>query len=331
MPPDQTASPPSYQLPPIEKKPKDRRWLKTLLVVILAIAVVIGAAVLAFMYVPAVSSFASAMLLPQELKGALFLADGQHDTAVYQYNGFTYGRTASNGALVSASGNDIRVVRTPEGVSQIVVSGKILFSTTSPMLGITSDPGSAAYAVAESSKPAPQLSAPAGYLSVLTVSAADWRIVYHKQLATGALDILGPQGVEPVFVDSHTIAYISPTGINAWDITTGKITPLLAHDFRTVPMAALVSPDHTLIGIHDSTAKTVTVYRISPSSAQLVGAVVLKNTATAYALGNAEVYTLQRGTFSTDILKQAFSHTSTQRIGFLPNSLVITRFLIGSL
>ncbi|HEV7121674.1 MAG TPA: hypothetical protein VGN56_02490 [Candidatus Paceibacterota bacterium] len=330
MPPEQnTVSAPAYQLPSKPPSPNKRKTVIGITIAVIVVLLLIGAAAAASFYYPPFIAMRSALTLPQELKGAYFLAEGPNGTIAYKASGLSYAAQTLSGTLVSATDqlND-QVIRTSNGKYQYVISGSASTAMPAPRVGIALLDGSVVSAVPNATSTSYQL--PPFLLSIFTVDSTAWHLDAQQKNGANTIDIQGPQGVAPMALDQSHVAYLSPAGVSVWEPAKNKVTQLVPHTFRTVPITALQSPDHRYIAYRDSITKTVTIYQVTATSAQKVADIDAERFA-SYALGNDGLYALKITGTATEIWKQGFTGTAMARIGFLPAALKINRLLIGSL
>lgn len=325
-------SSPSYQLPVQPPKPGHRGLIITIIVIAIFLLVLIAGAVAAAFYYPPAIALRSALTLPHELKGAVFLADGPAGTTAYTLSGFSYKPQALNGILLSGTDHlATSVVRTGESYV-LTLNGKSLPATSTPRVGVSAltDGSMAVYATTPTTTPQ-LLSAAPNLYQVLTLDATQWHIELVQLRPTTIMTQRGPSGMAPLFLDGTHIVYLSPAGIFVWNPASGTVTELLHRTFRNIAVSMLQSPDHSLIAYRDLSAKNVTIYRVTATSAEAVATIAAEKSVSSYALGNDALYALHTTPNGTEIWKQGFADKEPHRIGFLPQSLQITRLLIGSL
>jgi len=333
MEPDHTVSPPNYQLPPIAgSHPERRRLIIGVSAVVVVLAIVVGIAAALFLYSP-FATFRSALLMPKELKGALFLADTQKGgTIAYALKGTSYVDAGVDGTLVSASDtNGAQILMNKDTIYSVTLGGKTILATSTPVAGVSHSPDGAAVAFASQTGSSQRLAFEGFMLPLLTIDGTEWRIIYSRTTGVASTEAYGPTGTSPLFLDDSHIAYFSPAGISVLDTKSMQTTAVLNRQFRDVPLNVLQSPDRTLIGYRDVQAKTVTIYKVSPTSAEVVATLPIQRRTTSLTLGNDGIYMLHISDFGTVITKQNFTGGAVRTLTILPKAMQVDRLLIHTL
>lgn len=302
------------------------------LVAILILVVAIGYVL--YTYSPLstpIQSMWSIATMPSELKLATFVADTETATTLYRVQGSSFAKEEITGALVSAergtNGNAL-IVRSDTGY-KLMVNGVEEYATSTPLLGITATAdGSRAVVAAQLSKKE-DVPVPA-YVVGPAVHPFLWtNILLHLDGNGGPL-VIGT-GVNSVYLDATHIIRVAPVGIASVDMSTGEEKILAVHPQPTAITTTLVSPDRTRIGWYDSNERTITIYRITPDTADQAVTIPAPGPVTSYALGNDALYAVQSHRSGAKILRQGFSETKWHTLMTVPSSLRVTRLLLGSL
>lgn len=333
-PQDQTVvSPPNYQLPVTPPRPSKKRAIIVVIAIIVVLAILGGIGAAFFLYSP-LATFRSALLMPKELKGALFLADTQAEgTVAYVLKGTSYGKVEVDGTLVSASDTDgAQILMNKDTIYTITLDGKTVLATSSPVAGVSGSPDGSGVAFAVQTGSTHRLTFEGFMLPFLSIDGTEWRIVYSHASGAASTEAYGPTGASPLFLDDSHIAYFSPAGMSVLDIKSMQTSSILTRQFRDVPLNVLQSPDRTLIGYRDTQAKTVTIYKVNPTGAEEVATLPIPKSITSFSLGNDGLYMLHLSkNFGTVITKQNFTGGAAHTVTILPKSMQVDRLLIHNL
>ncbi|MDB5195393.1 MAG: hypothetical protein JWO84_577 [Parcubacteria group bacterium] len=313
--------------------PNQNRAVRRALIILAAVVLLAALGYALVMYTPVgapVTEAWSIMTLPKELKNATFIADGDGTTAIYHIHGFSFVAERVAGSLVS-------VEQEPGGIAQVIhtatsynlmVNGKQVYATTSPVLGVSISPDGSKAVIAvqfQGKEIGPYGTAPGIHPHL-------WTIVLLHLDGNGAPLALG-NGVDPLYMDATHIMRIAPVGLVSADMTTGAATIAARHTVTATIAAALISPDRTYMAWLDADTHSFMVYRVGPGTADKIAEIKDINPRTSYALGNNALYVMRSTGMEkpTQIRKINFSGGAPSTVASVPGNLHISRMLIGSL
>jgi hypothetical protein len=315
-------------------RPKSRRPL-IFGFIVLIILILAAAGYATYRYTSFGSSVRAAWAISSmssELKGVTFLADGLDGTTMYTIKGYSFVPVKLNGTLISLEKNGDKIaeiVLDTKNMYHVTIDGTEVYASSTPLLGISVAPDRNSFVV--SAKSSPKESVPEHiYFAANQVHPFYWNTTILHSMGAGVPDIIG-QGLAPLYVDATHVIRVSPVGIVAADAGTNVVTVLAAHTTPYLMSITLRSPDRTLIALPGTSAKSLLIYKVGPTSALQVATVTIATRATSFALGNDTLYLVSTTAKGTQISKQGFTDAKSTVIASLPSDLKITRFIIGSL
>jgi hypothetical protein len=283
---------------------------------------------------PRIQAFWSASFLPAELKSATFFADGPSSTTQYHVQGSSFVADSSSvGTVVSVEkGLNANVMITRDkvdGTYLVLLNGKQIYSTTTPLMGVSAAPDGKNVLFSAQLSKKEQIPAPV-YLGAMPVRPFMWTVFLLPYSNGGTAYPIG-DGIEPLYVDSNHLLRIASVGIVSVDLRAHESHILFPQLIPSTRSIILRSPDRTLIALPGTAPRSFVVFRVGPDKVEKVASFTFTATATSFALGNDALYAVRNTGKSTEILKQNFSEAKPHVIAALPQSLHITRLLLGTL
>lgn len=307
------------------------RWVRALVVGGIGVLLVGGAAVL--YAVPSLTlSIRTALAVqsvPEELTHASFIADVSEGSRPYRLQDAAFIEDRDLGVLISADARGaMRLVRSDTTYRIIQGSGAVVEST-STLSGVSRSPSGNTIVYAKKIAALDEPAIEAESIPSARVAPKDW-ILEMLDVRSGRKLELGT-GIWPLFLDDQHIFHITPLGMYVFDLPSGSSTRILEASFPHTSLSVLMSPDRTLVGVQDPMMRTVTVYRVSTTSADVVATLPMTERAMSFALGNTDLYILRTSRFGTEVWKESLQGGVLEKVLVLPEKFRITRLLIHTL
>jgi hypothetical protein len=272
------------------------------------------------------------LTMPSELKDATFISDKPNGATSYRISGLSFVSESIPGILVSAEKSSARtaqILENPKGTYMLSVNGKAVYSTTTPLMGVTLTPDGSRAIVAAQLSGKEGIPAPVYFISPGTHPYLWTDFLLHLDGNGGPLAI--GNGTSPIYLDATHILRIAPVGLVSVDMGNGAVAILVPQPVPVTISAVLVSANRSHMAVFDPKSRSIMVYKVTPQNAGLVATMKAPSPVTSYFLGNDALYILQNDGKTTDIAKETFGAATATIVARLPQSMDITRVLIGSL
>lgn len=307
---------------PTGSKPKSKSLSKILILGLLCIVVLL--VVLWFCRSQIQQSW-SAITLPQELKGGIFVSSRGKTVVAYHVSTFGYEQlpyTAGTASAVTRSGTHFIIIDTSRNVpSTLEEDGAVRVESTRAMRSVSETPttGIIAYALRSDSLSVDSHALPP---DAPFTNPAQWDV--YLRLANGTTTRI-ISGYAPQFLNDNTFIFFSSNGVYRYDLMSGEAHKVIDHRFTEVFGTPLISPDRTLVAFTDPVKKVTDVYTMKGTEPTLV--MEIPEILISPALSNDALYALKATKRGGEVWKYALSKSKGTQIHIFPRSLGVGRIV----
>ncbi len=305
---------------PVVKR-KLPRWLIAVmgsLAALAVLAVIVGAFFLYNAHAREIAEEAwAAVTMPAELSSALFASAAPGKSVLYErgFLGFRerYPLDGMRISIVRSDDHVASIARTSDrSPLSLELDGKEMTKISPAATGLAVSPNGTRFA----------FQVP----SLVGSSTKSWDISFFDTETSAARMVA--EGQAPFFIDDERVGIIGADGISslAFADSTASTTELVPLDSSELIQDVALSPDRTLVGWYDPTAKEIRVYRITDTV--MTPVVSVRSTVRSLALSNDRLYLLAPlPDGSKDVWSYTLDDGAGTRIHHLPASLNIYRMI----
>ncbi len=259
--------------------------------------------------------------MPNNVRTALFLSEGERGTKYYTIQGSGYNEHTLEGTLVSvdARNADAKIVKTSGGTYTVSADSRVLMTSTVRKAGVARSIDGRYVAFAHASTT---------YTSEAAVDPATWVVTVYDTVSGTSREV--GAGVSPLFVDALHLERITANGIVEYDMASGTERVLVSAAFATGGVQVLASPNRALLGWIDGQTRTIQIYKVFGEGVGLVATVPIEEGASSYGLGDDAIYMLKVARGVTTVWQQRFTGPAL-KVLTIPPSVGATRLVVGSL
>ena len=228
-----------------------------------------------------------------------------------------------------SSATDARIVLAG-GIFSVRVQGAVIATSTTPLYSIGQSQNGRYVAYATSDAVHGSLFTRPELLAVARLVPNEWSIVLYdrEQHATTHLG----KGVQPFFIGSSVLAYLTNEGIVVYGITSKESRVVVGNSISSVLPVTLRSPDRTTVAYINPQLKGMWVYTLNQKEGALQerARIAITGGVASYALGNSGVYTSRIVDDHLEVWHRAYGTSVSALVYLAPAGMRLSRLSLGS-